>query len=103
MRLLKHCLVAVDVPPGSSSPSGPHVRPVSLPVDATVADALAYAGIDDKRAQTGIWGTCCDRSMVPQEGDRIEVYRPLTSDPRKRRREQVVRAARRGGKRAGAP
>ena len=32
--------------------------------------------------------------MVPGDGDRIEIYRPLTADPRQRRR-QNVRSARR--------
>ena len=85
----KHCLVAADRPPG------PLLVSVTLPSTATVADAINQARVDSEGAATGIWGVLCDRSTVPRDGDRVEVYRPLTADPRKRRREQVVRAARR--------
>jgi putative ubiquitin-RnfH superfamily antitoxin RatB of RatAB toxin-antitoxin module len=69
---------------------------VELPKDATVADALiearALAQRDDipwESAPLGIFGQPCQRTDVPADGDRIEVYRPLASDPRERRRQQV--------------
>jgi putative ubiquitin-RnfH superfamily antitoxin RatB of RatAB toxin-antitoxin module len=69
---------------------------VELPEDATVADALiearALAQRDDipwESAPLGIFGQPCQRTDVPAVGDRIEVYRPLASDPRERRRQQV--------------
>ncbi len=78
--------------------------PLSLPADATVAAALEQArgelrttgidaGIDWDGAMTGVWGVRCGREFVPRDGDRIELYRALTVDPRHRRR-QRVRAAR---------
>ena len=85
----KHCLVAAD------RATGPLLVSVTLPSAATVADAINQACVDCEGAATGIWGVLCDRSTVPQDRDRVEVYRPLTADPRQRRREQVVRAARR--------
>jgi putative ubiquitin-RnfH superfamily antitoxin RatB of RatAB toxin-antitoxin module len=95
----KLCLLALDVP------EGPILCPLSLPVAATIQDTLLQgrlllqelridAGIDWERAATGVWGVRCDRETVPRDGDRIEVYRPLTADPRDRRR-RLVRAARR--------
>ena len=78
---------------------------VELPENATVADALAaaraIAGRDDvlwESADLGIFGQLCALTDVPLDGDRIEIYRPLKSDPRERRRERVRnerRAARR--------
>ena len=87
-RGLKRCLLAVDLP------QGPLLLPLSLPMEATIAEALMQAQIDCDGATTGIWGVRCARSTVPRAGDRIEVYRPLTADPRQRRRQQV-RAAQR--------
>jgi putative ubiquitin-RnfH superfamily antitoxin RatB of RatAB toxin-antitoxin module len=92
-------LLALDVP------QGPILCPLSLPADATIAAALLQArgqlqemgidaGIDWESATTGVWGVRCERNKVPRDGDRIELYRPLTADPRHRRR-QRVRAARR--------
>lgn len=69
---------------------------VELPAEATVADALSEARALSKRddvpwdsAPLGIFGQPCNRTDVPAEGDRIELYRPLASDPRERRRQQV--------------
>jgi putative ubiquitin-RnfH superfamily antitoxin RatB of RatAB toxin-antitoxin module len=85
---LKHCLLAVD------TPQGPRLLPLALPPAATIADALRQAQIDAADAATGIFGVRRELSAVPGDGDRIEVYRPLTADPRQRRRQQL-RAARR--------
>src|ERR1044072_6212041 len=61
---------------------------VELPADATVADALREARALAKRdhvpwdsAPLGIFGQPCHRTDVPADGDRIEIYRPLASDP----------------------
>jgi putative ubiquitin-RnfH superfamily antitoxin RatB of RatAB toxin-antitoxin module len=89
---------------------------VHLPAQATVAEALeaarslaAHSGptqgtreelsdIPWETAPVGIFGVSCNRQAVPADGDRIEIYRPLRSDPRDRRRERVrrERAAKRG-------
>jgi hypothetical protein len=42
-------------------------------------------------APVGIFGEPRERQDVPADGDRIEIYRPLLSDPRQRRREKVRR------------
>jgi putative ubiquitin-RnfH superfamily antitoxin RatB of RatAB toxin-antitoxin module len=69
---------------------------VELAAEATVADALnearALAKRDDvpwESAPLGIFGQPCNRTDVPADGDRIEVYRPLAADPRERRRQRV--------------
>jgi uncharacterized protein len=77
---------------------------VELLIGATVADALAAARAVAQRddvpwesADVGIFGRPCNLGDVPVEGDRIELYRPLRSDPRERRRERV-RAERRAAR-----
>jgi putative ubiquitin-RnfH superfamily antitoxin RatB of RatAB toxin-antitoxin module len=69
---------------------------VELPEAATVAEALAEARRMARRddipwdsAPVGIFGQPCTRADIPHAGDRIEIYRPLASDPRQRRRERV--------------
>jgi uncharacterized protein len=65
---------------------------VLVPDAATVAEALELAraqavGIDVPwDADTGIFGELCDRTAVPRDGDRIEIYRPLKADPKESRR-----------------
>ena len=96
---LKCCQLALDVP------EGPILLTLTLVPEATIAAALEQArrelqqrgmeaAIDWDGAATGIWGVRRERNSTPRDGDRIELYRPLTANPRDRRR-QRVRAARR--------
>lgn len=92
----KRCLVAAD------TEEGVRLCEVLLPDAASVADALMAArsalgesGIDWASPVTGLWGRRCAPSEIPADGDRIEIYRPLTTEPRERRRLQVQRARRR--------
>ena len=82
---------------------------VDLPAEATVGEALSAArslaaetrttrgtneelnDIPWETAPVGIFGLSCTRQAIPGDGDRIELYRPLRSDPRDRRRERVRR------------
>ena len=78
--------------------------PLELPVDATVADALAAARLIAtsapdlawESASVGVFGVVCAREFVFADGDRIEIYRPLAVDPRAARRERAAGAKRRG-------
>ena len=59
----------------------------------TVADALrASWGVDagDELA-VGIWGRAANLDAVLQPLDRVEIYRPLTVDPKVARRERFAR------------
>jgi putative ubiquitin-RnfH superfamily antitoxin RatB of RatAB toxin-antitoxin module len=76
---------------------------VDVDVDATIADAIEAArqladepDVPWDTASVGIFGEVRDRADRPAEGDRIEIYRPLASDPRDRRREQVKRQRKSG-------
>jgi putative ubiquitin-RnfH superfamily antitoxin RatB of RatAB toxin-antitoxin module len=75
---------------------------LELPVAASVEEALRAArraaesegesaAIPWEKAPVGIFGEPCDRSATPREGDRIELYRPLTNDPKQARRERARR------------
>lgn len=83
----KHCVLAY------ATRERQHLWQLSLPPEASVEDALQAARqtsdcpeIDWEGAPVGIFGEICPRSTIPREGDRIEIYRPLTDDPRERRR-----------------
>ena len=82
---------------------------VDLHERATIADALEVARglaaatpttaatrqelqeVPWDTAPVGIFGEPRERQDVPDDGDRIEIYRPLLGDPRQRRREKVRR------------
>lgn len=82
---------------------------LELPEGATVGDALAAAravlrergstAADEPEWQggaTGIFGEVCGRERRLSEGDRVELYRALSVDPKAARRARAQSAARRG-------
>ena len=79
-----------------------YVWTVEIPSDGTIGDALSaareIAGLPDvpwDSAPVGVYGELRQRSDLVGEGDRVELYRPLSADPRQRRRERVQAARKR--------
>ena len=69
---------------------------LQLPPGTSIADALEVARIHpgaprlpDRNEGYGIWSVRCDADTVLQSGDRIEIYQPLTADPKSARRSRV--------------
>jgi putative ubiquitin-RnfH superfamily antitoxin RatB of RatAB toxin-antitoxin module len=69
-----------------------------LPAGATVADALHASGVlsrhglDSATVRVGVWCKACDPAALLRDHDRVEVYRPLTVDPKEARRLRYKRA-----------
>jgi len=68
---------------------------VVLDVGSTVHQALESSGLtaefpalDLRTAVIGIWGRKARLAQQLREGDRVEIYRPLTVDPKVARRER---------------
>lgn len=66
---------------------------VEIAAGATVGDAVEQSGIakqfpeqDLSACRLGIWGRLVDIDQVLNDGDRVELYRPLNIDPREARR-----------------
>lgn len=88
---------------------------LQLPEGATVADALRAIAEEvcmpqGAQAVCGVWGRTVEHGQVLRPHDRVEVYRPLTVDPKMARRERFARqgarttglfASRRPGGKAG--
>lgn len=74
-------------------------RLVVLPEGASAQDALRAAGIEDAEKPApliGIWGKACLLTQPLQDGDRLEIYRPLLVDPKVARRERFAQQGSRG-------
>lgn len=52
-------------------------------------------GLDLARAVIGVFGQVVSHDRVLEEGDRVEIYRPLPLDPKLARRARVARRKRR--------
>lgn len=77
------------------APGVEDVREVRLPQPSTVRDAINASGILQRRPEltpelravdAGIWGRKCELEQPLVDGDRVEIYRPLTIDPKEGRR-----------------
>ena len=67
---------------------------LTVPAGSTAADAVAAAALDDAfpdidfgQAGLAVWGQPVERDHPLRRGDRVEVLRSLTIDPRDARRE----------------
>ena len=71
-----------------------------MPIGATVADAIAASGletafaIDVSNLAVGVWSKLVARDAPLTNGDRVEIYRPLTADPKEARRRRASRSTR---------
>jgi putative ubiquitin-RnfH superfamily antitoxin RatB of RatAB toxin-antitoxin module len=81
-----------------AEPSRQFLRALELPSGATIADAIAASGleaglgIDASPLAAGIWSKQKPRDTRLADGDRVEIYRPLTADPKEARRRRARRA-----------
>ncbi|BDT67813.1 protein RnfH [Comamonadaceae bacterium OS-1] len=78
---------------------------LELLAGACLADALqacsvlpAFAGVETLGLDSGVWGKLAAPTQPLADGDRVELYRPLTVDPKVARR---TRFSRQGAGRAG--
>jgi putative ubiquitin-RnfH superfamily antitoxin RatB of RatAB toxin-antitoxin module len=70
---------------------------VHLPEGATIGDAIERSGIHARlrhfelsTAAVGIFGKRARRDTILADGDRVELYRPLTADPKAARRRRAI-------------
>ena len=82
--------MALKVEVVAAVPHKEFVVAVELPEGANVRDALAKAGFSDAR-HVGIFGEPATLDTQLNEGDRVEVYRPLKIDPKEARRRRAKR------------
>jgi hypothetical protein len=75
------------------------VKTYRLPAPATLEDVLrlaaadgSFAGIDLAHAVAGIFGKVAAPQQVLEDGDRVEIYRPLAADPKSARRARAAQA-----------
>ena len=81
--------MALKVEVVDARPDGAEVVEVRLAEGATVRDALAASGLQGN--QVGIFGKRVALDARLADGDRVEIYRPLATDPKEARRRRARR------------
>jgi len=70
---------------------------LTLPAGARVADALLASGLAQRHElpvvglHLGVWCRACEPGTLLRDRDRVEIYRPLTVDPKEARRLRYTR------------
>ena len=79
------------------------VEEVTAPVGSTAREVIAassvldrFEGIDLDRDRVGVYSRLIDVDAVVSDGDRIEIYRPLSADPKEVRRARAKKGRTRG-------
>ena len=69
-------------------------------VGTTLAEAITQSGLPGMfegfeldLANVGVFGRKASPEQVLQAGDRVEIYRPLTADPKEVRRQRALKQA----------
>jgi putative ubiquitin-RnfH superfamily antitoxin RatB of RatAB toxin-antitoxin module len=71
--------------------------PLTLPPGSTVADALQASGLLQRHGlaeaglRVGVWCRSAPLNQDLRQRDRVELYRPLTVDPKEARRQRYKR------------
>lgn len=80
-------------------PQKQYLQKVVLEEGATVEQAIAASGllrlrpdIDLSSNKVGIWSRPAKLQDPVQEGDRVEIYRPLIADPKALRRQRAEKS-----------
>jgi putative ubiquitin-RnfH superfamily antitoxin RatB of RatAB toxin-antitoxin module len=72
--------VSLDLPAGSTAVQALHA-----------SGLLARHGLADAALEVGVWSRVCPPGTVLRDRDRVEIYRPLTVDPKEARRQRYQR------------
>lgn len=71
---------------------------VTLPAGATLRDAVALSGLLDRfpeidldRQTIGVYGKPSTLDAPVNDGDRVEIYRPLVANPKEMRRRRAIK------------
>jgi len=91
---------SIEIEVAYAEPQRQFLRKVVMPCGSTVADAIAASrlehefAIDASTLSTGVWSKPVAHDAPLKDGDRVELYRPLTADPKEARRRRAGRAPR---------
>lgn len=93
---------AIDCEVAYARPDRQFVVSVRVPVGATVREALLQSGLIEQcpeivveSAVFGVYGKVVPADCRVNKDDRVEIYRPLVSDPRAARQARVKESRRR--------
>jgi uncharacterized protein len=98
----------IEVEVAYARPERQLILKVEVPAGTTAIEAVRLSGIEEQfpeielgKTRLGVFGKLCKHDRPLNSGDRVELYRPLVTDPRAARRE-LAAAGKSMGKRRDA-
>ncbi len=96
-------LERLNVEVAYAEPEKQLIKLLEIKAGSTAIEAVRQSGIfeefanlqDSNELELGIFGQKCEHGEVLQAGDRVEIYRPLSVDPKEARRLKAEAAERR--------
>jgi putative ubiquitin-RnfH superfamily antitoxin RatB of RatAB toxin-antitoxin module len=89
-------MIAIEVV--YATPEQQVIVALDLPENSTLETAINASGllvripeIDLSATAVGIFGKLCELNQLLKAGDRVEIYRPLTHDPKEARRQRAAK------------
>lgn len=64
----------------------PRVEPATVAAALQASGVLQRHGLDAGQLHVGVWNHACEPDRLLRDGDRVELYRALTVDPKEARR-----------------
>jgi putative ubiquitin-RnfH superfamily antitoxin RatB of RatAB toxin-antitoxin module len=96
---------SINVEVAYALPERQSIVEVQVPEGTSVLEAARRSGIAERyedidldKAKFGIFGKVVSPGQVLQEGERVEIYRPLIADPKEVRKARAERARERRAK-----
>jgi putative ubiquitin-RnfH superfamily antitoxin RatB of RatAB toxin-antitoxin module len=86
----------LDIEVAYATPAEQPVVPLTVPAGSTLRSAVLQSGllqrfpeIDLERCRVGVFGRLRRLDEPVEDGDRVEIYRPLLADPKEARRQRA--------------
>jgi putative ubiquitin-RnfH superfamily antitoxin RatB of RatAB toxin-antitoxin module len=93
---MAEALIEVEV--AYATPEQQVIIVLKVPEGATIEHAINASGllnqfpeIDAADIKAGIFGSLCKLDQQLRQADRVEIYRPLTHDPKEARRQRAAK------------
>ena len=90
-------VASINVEVAYATPEKQVIRKANVDKGTTLGAAIVQSGImmdfpdlDLENAKVGIFGKVARMTTVLEEGDRVEIYRPLIADPKEVRRKRAA-------------
>lgn len=96
-RFTVNAVDTINVEVAYAEPDRQLIIPVNVDLGTTVGGAIVQSGImiefpalDIENSKVGIFGKATAMQTKLQDGDRVEIYRPLIADPKEVRRKRAA-------------